>query len=65
MRLAYEMRRICEEKTIDYYELQIPVTLTFGVTSNEDNKTIDDTIRKADDALYEGKNRGRNCVVSS
>ena len=65
MRLAYEMRRICEEKTIDYYELQIPVTLTFGVTSNGDNETIDDTIRKADYALYEGKNRGRNCVVSS
>lgn len=65
MRLAYEMRKICEEKTIDYYELQIPVTLTFGVTSNGDNETIDDTIRKADYALYEGKNRGRNCVVSS
>lgn len=63
--LANKIRNICEEKITDYYGLQIPVTLTFGVASNEYNETIDDTIKKADSALYKGKDTGRNCVVLS
>jgi len=36
--------------------------MTFGVAVNEDYEMINDTIKKADTALYEGKNLGRNCV---
>lgn len=61
--LADEMRKINEEKIIEYNKIQISITLTFGVTVNEDYEMIDDTIKKADDALYKGKSKGRNCVV--
>ncbi|MGB5824376.1 MAG: GGDEF domain-containing protein [Proteocatella sp.] len=61
--LAYKIRKFIEEEIIEYNGIQVSITLTFGVTVNEDYETIDDTIKKADDALYQGKNQGRNCVV--
>lgn len=61
--LADKIRKIIEEEIIEYNGIQISITLTFGVTVNEDYEMIDDTIKKADDALYEGKGQGRNCVV--
>jgi len=63
--LADKIRKISEEQIIRYNGIQISITLTFGVTVNEDYERIDDTIKKADDALYEGKCQGRNCVVLS
>lgn len=63
--LADKIRKIIEEEIIEYNGIQISITLTFGVTVNEDYEMIDDTIKKADNALYEGKGQGRNCVVLS
>jgi diguanylate cyclase (GGDEF)-like protein len=63
--LADKIRKIIEEEIIEYNGIQVSITLTFGVTVNEDYEMIDDTIKKADDALYEGKDQGRNCVVLS
>jgi PleD family two-component response regulator len=39
--------------------------MTFGVAANEEYEAVDDTIKKADNALYAGKNQGRNCVVTA
>ena len=61
--LADTIRKIIEEEIIDYNGIQVSITSTFGVTVNEDSEMIDDTIKKADDALFKGKNQGRNCVV--
>jgi len=61
--LADKIRKFIEEEIIEYNGIQVSITLTFGVTVNEDYEKIDDTIKKADDALYQGKNQGRNCVV--
>lgn len=36
------------------------VSMTFGITSSNSNKSIDNLIAEADKALYEGKNNGRN-----
>lgn len=63
--LADKIRKIIEEEIIEYNGIQVSITLTFGVTVNEDYEMIDDTIKKADNALYEGKGQGRNCVVLS
>ncbi|MDW8803160.1 GGDEF domain-containing protein [Clostridium sp. A1-XYC3] len=63
--LVDKIRKTIEEEIIEYNGIQISITLTFGVTVNEDYEMIDDTIKKADDALYEGKGQGRNCVVLS
>jgi diguanylate cyclase (GGDEF)-like protein len=41
-----------------------PLTLTssFGVSERELHESIDDVLRRADVALYDAKNSGRNCV---
>ncbi|OBR94155.1 MULTISPECIES: GGDEF domain-containing protein [Clostridium] len=63
--LANKIRETIEKEIIEYNGIQLSITLTFGVTVNEDYETIGDTIKKADDALYTGKGEGRNCVVLS
>ena len=61
--LAVRIRKIIEEQIVEYNKKQVLITMTFGVTVNEDYETIEDTIKKADNALYKGKSRGRNCVI--
>lgn len=38
------------------------VTMTFGLAQHEIDNSIEDSLKKADNALYEGKKTGRNCV---
>jgi len=40
------------------------VTMTFGVAQHQTDDSIDNTIKRADDVLYHGKENGRNRVVS-
>jgi diguanylate cyclase (GGDEF)-like protein len=47
-----------------YRELDIPVTMTFGVSECNANNSIASSIRKADQALYRGKQLGKNQVVA-
>ena len=46
-----------------YHELDIPVTLTLGVGLCDRNIGIGNCIRKADQALYDGKQAGKNRVT--
>lgn len=46
-----------------YHEIDIPVTVTLGVSVCETNIGIGNCIRKADLALYTGKQAGKNRVV--
>ena len=39
------------------------LTLTFGVAVHRPGSSLESTIAAADQALYAGKNRGKNCVV--
>ena len=61
--LADKIRKITEKEIMKYNGIEFSITLTFGVTVNEDYEMIDDTIKKADAALYEGKSQGRNRVI--
>lgn len=61
--LADRIRKIIEEQIIEFNDVQMSITMTFGVTVNNDFEMIEDTIKKADSALYEGKSRGKNCVI--
>ena len=63
-KLAENIRQSIQNEIIIYDDSPVSVTLTLGVTFNKDFETIDDTIRNSDNALYSGKNNGRNCVVS-
>lgn len=62
--LAERLRQSIEEKTFEYRKKRVAITLTMGVCEYAENISVDEAIRKADNALYEGKNRGRNCVVA-
>jgi two-component system, cell cycle response regulator len=43
---------------------KVPVTISIGVTAAAGrNEERDETLKRADDALYAAKSRGRNCVV--
>jgi len=46
-----------------FIDLQISISL--GVTAITDGDTIDSILKRADNALYEAKSQGKNCVVLS
>jgi len=58
------IREKIEGSNFNYEKKRIKLTVTFGVSEYNENLGVDSTINDADKALYEGKNKGRNCVVS-
>ena len=40
----------------------LKITASFGITKVKKGDQLEDAIKRADDALYEAKNSGRNCV---
>jgi len=63
--ISNRMRQKIEEKVFENNLNKLSVTMTFGISVYNDNESIDDMIKKADDALYKGKKTGRNCVVTA
>ena len=43
----------------------LPITASFGVATSGADQSFEDAFRKADQALYLAKSRGRNCVVTA
>ena len=62
--LAEKLRSAVENLAINFNDLTLNVTMTFGVAVFETEKSIDETIKEADANLYHGKQRTRNCVIS-
>ncbi|QOG12312.1 diguanylate cyclase [Arcobacter sp. FWKO B] len=52
-------------ETIDFYHenTKVNVTISFGVAHKEDDESIDSLLARADDALYEAKDTGRNKII--
>ncbi len=62
--LAEKLRhRIMETNFIP--EDPLPITASFGVATSADAQGFEEAFRKADQALYGAKSRGRNCVVAA
>lgn len=61
--LAERVRIDLENKTYEYENFEIKITMTFGIAAYDEKIGIDETLRKADRALFQGKNNGRNQVV--
>lgn len=62
-RIAERLKSIIEENVFHYKKWTIPVTLTFGITVYNGSGEIMACINEADEALREGKQHGKNCVI--
>lgn len=63
--VAERFRRMVEESALQHLNQQIKVTISIGITSYPENDVskMEDLIEKADHALYQAKETGRNKVV--
>ncbi len=68
--VAERLRKTVESKVIDISKVnpdadvkEIGVTISLGIYEMQENDSDEDLLKKADKALYEAKNTGRNKVV--
>ena len=60
--LAERLRRESEEITIPTSKVPVTITISIGVAYLDTGDAIDNLLKKADQALYQAKNLGRNRV---
>jgi diguanylate cyclase (GGDEF)-like protein len=63
--LAERFRKVIEEMAITCQKHNINITISLGVAEFFDDDSIETLLRKADQALYQAKNSGRNRVVAA
>jgi diguanylate cyclase (GGDEF)-like protein len=61
--IAEKIRKAIAEKHFHLAGQDFSVTMTFGLTQHEADHSLEDSLKRADDALYEGKFAGRNLVM--
>jgi diguanylate cyclase len=62
--LAERLRQLIEKQVIVYQEKNVNVTISLGVSDLKPEDSAEAFLKKADQALYQAKNSGRNRVVS-
>jgi diguanylate cyclase (GGDEF)-like protein len=63
VKTAEKIRKAIEEETYKG-DVEVAITISLGVAQLQNEKIINDLIRKSDEALYKAKNNGRNRVES-
>ncbi|MCD4796647.1 MAG: diguanylate cyclase [Candidatus Cloacimonetes bacterium] len=63
--LAEKIRKNISITPYIFNDKKIPITVTFGVSVYNKPMDIDLCIKYSDEAMYKGKRRGKNCVVTS
>jgi GGDEF domain-containing protein len=63
--VAGRLRSAAETRLFELAGLKQRVTLTFGVAPYGTGRSLEDCIKAADEAMYEGKKSGRNTVVGA
>lgn len=61
--IAERMRSVIASQTFIWEGVAIPIRMTFGIAIVRDGDTAEQVIHRADQALYKGKESGRNKVV--
>jgi diguanylate cyclase (GGDEF)-like protein len=62
MLLAERFRRQVEEMDHDFKGTQVKVTISLGVSELKDDDTLEQFVKRADEAMYRAKTGGRNRV---
>lgn len=57
------VRRALAEAPVTVNEQRIPLTVSVGLAERKAEEALDTLLRRADEAVYEAKRAGRNCVV--
>jgi len=57
------VKAIVTEHKFKYDNLKIQITFSAGVTLRSQNKSYNDTVKKADELLYQAKQTGRNKII--
>jgi diguanylate cyclase (GGDEF)-like protein len=60
--LAERIRKNIEQSGCDYGGIHIKITTSLGVAESDGDSTLDELLKRADEALYMAKNSGRNRV---
>ena len=61
--VAEYLRHAVETAHFDYQGNTLPLTMTFGISPHRKGESLETTINRADAALYQGKETGRNRVT--
>lgn len=62
MVVAERLRKNIKMLNFEYEQQNIKITVSLGVTECCGKSTIDEMLKRSDEALYRAKNFGRNCV---
>ncbi|MBP7867695.1 MAG: diguanylate cyclase [Acidobacteria bacterium] len=60
--VAEKIRRSIAESPVVYHDVRLDITITLGVCLYDRVEDMDETLKRADEALYEGKRTGKNRV---
>lgn len=64
--LAERIRKAVQDNPADYKGQSLPITISIGITSYRlSDQELDQVIQRADKALYEAKNQGRNRCMTA
>ncbi|MBK8172110.1 MAG: diguanylate cyclase [Sandaracinaceae bacterium] len=61
--IVERIRRAISEATVQVDEQRVPLTLSVGLAERKPGELLDTLLRRSDEAVYEAKRAGRNCVV--
>ena len=63
--ITEKIRKRIADSVYEFNVLMMSVTMTFGICLYDKSLGIDECLKRADNALYRGKEAGRNQVVSA
>lgn len=63
--VAEGIRKRIAGETFSYQQQHLSITITFGVCEYKGVMGIDACVKRADEALYSGKQKGKNCVIQA
>jgi diguanylate cyclase (GGDEF)-like protein len=61
--LAERIQKNVRGSVWSYNQFQITIGLTLGIATFDEETDLDLVVKKADRALYDGKRKGKNCIV--